>query len=151
MQRNGVVLIVEDDYITRKVLRIYFNKNNIRTIEAVDGIQALELWYKQSPTVILLDIRLPRLNGFQVAEEIRKIELPRGYRTPIIAITAYAMNSDREKCFALGMDDYMAKPFTPAKILKLVKPYLSEGMKYNFQEERANRYSLIDNFLTDSE
>jgi CheY-like chemotaxis protein len=77
---------------------------------AADGLKALEAWERQLFDVVLMDVQMPQLDGFEATAAIRQREAHLGRRTPIVALTAHAMKGDRERCLAAGMDDYVTKP-----------------------------------------
>jgi CheY-like chemotaxis protein len=83
-----------------------------RTATVVNGIEALSKWGQERFDLILMDVQMPEMDGFEATRRIRKLERTAGTRTPIIAMTAYAMSGDRERCLEAGMDDYVAKPMT---------------------------------------
>lgn len=77
---------------------------------AEDGSQAVEKWQRSSFDMIIMDVQMPRLDGFQATRSIREQERRQGRRLPILAMTAHAMKQDQERCIAAGMDDYISKP-----------------------------------------
>jgi CheY-like chemotaxis protein len=79
-------------------------------IEAKNGIEAIEKYQKMSPDLILMDVHMPELDGISATKKIREIELSTGNNVPIIALTAGALKEDQEKCFAVGMNDFLTKP-----------------------------------------
>jgi CheY-like chemotaxis protein len=87
---------------------------------AGDGEEALAAIEKDLFDVVLMDIQMPKLDGFQVTKEIRLRERATGDRLPIVAMTAHAMSGDREKCLETGMDDYVSKPLKPLDLLKTI-------------------------------
>ncbi len=118
------LLIVEDDEVSRLLIKTYLEKKGFRTIVAEHGQAAVEL-YRNNPTdLILMDIQMPVLDGFSATKEIRQLELQNHTRTPIIAMTAYALTGDREKCLSMGMDDYVSKPIDLHLIYDMITKYL---------------------------
>ncbi len=84
------------------------------------GRKALEALKSRAFDAVLMDIQMPDMNGWQAAAEIRRLEAVTGEHVPIIAMTAGAMEGDREKCIAAGMDDYIAKPFQAKALLQVL-------------------------------
>jgi signal transduction histidine kinase/CheY-like chemotaxis protein len=118
------VLIVEDNLMNQKLAQIMLHNNGFRTVIANNGLEALELLQQQSFDVILMDIQMPLMDGCQAARAIRK-ELQ--INIPIIAMTAYALDSEREQCIREGMNDYLAKPFTEADLLQKITSWSLEN------------------------
>jgi CheY-like chemotaxis protein len=83
-----------------------------QTTFAGDGIEVVNRWSETRFDLILMDVQMPSIDGFEAARRIRRRELAADTRTPIIAMTARAMNGDRELCIEAGMDDYVSKPVT---------------------------------------
>jgi two-component system, sensor histidine kinase and response regulator len=98
---------------------------------AENGIQALQVLNTQDFDLILMDIQMPELNGYETTRAIRQKEQGTNRHIPIIAMTAYAVNGDREKCLAAGMDGYVSKPMNPDKL-------------HNEIETVLQRYSPLD-------
>jgi len=118
--REATVLIADDLEINRKLLRAAFGDSPVQIVEAVDGSNALNLAEEHRPALILMDIRMPNLDGHQAFREIRKI--PALQQTPIIALTASGMPEDIELIRRTGFDDFLIRPFNIAELRgKLVK------------------------------
>jgi CheY-like chemotaxis protein len=110
------LLVVDDVDINLDVARGMLEKIGHDVTSAVSGYDALEILEKQQFDAIFLDIQMPNMNGFAVTEAIRTREQATGNsKTPIIAMTAYALENDRERCIAAGMDGYVSKPVRPEK------------------------------------
>ncbi len=117
------VLIVEDNEKNRYLMRSIIEKLGHQAIEAHDGGTGVKKAIEERPDLILMDIQLPVLDGY---ETTRRIRSNRGARdVPIIAVTSYAMVGDREKCMAAGCTDYMGKPIDPVHVMKVVEKFLS--------------------------
>ena len=112
------VLLVEDNTINQKVAVQMLRKLKCEVDIAGDGETALEMAFRRPYSLILMDVQMPGMNGYETASEIRKRE--HESRTPIIAMTANAMSGDREKCLESGMDDYLAKPVKPDELQKII-------------------------------
>ena len=113
------ILIVDDDENICELLRLYLEKDGFSTVVAVDGEQAVEYAAKYSPDLILLDIMLPKLDGWQVCREIRKKS-----NTPIIMLTAKGEVFDKILGLELGADDYVSKPFDAKEVIARIKAVL---------------------------
>lgn len=104
---NPTILIVDDEMRMRRVIADYLRIKEYRTLEAADGVEAVEVFHREHPDLILLDVMMPRMNGWQVCEEIRRTST-----TPIIMLTAKSEEEDELQGFELGADEYIAKPFS---------------------------------------
>jgi two-component system, cell cycle response regulator DivK len=126
------LLLVEDDAMIRDMLARRLKWEGYQIITAVNGVQAIALAQAEQPDLILMDMGLPLVNGFQATERIKAG--PETGTIPIIALTAYAMMEDREKCLAAGCDDYETKPVAFSRLIAKMQALLS---KYA-QGERAH-------------
>jgi len=117
------VLLAEDNSVNRKLAVRLLEKVGYRCEVAIDGREAVAAWSRRTHDIVLMDCAMPFMDGFQATAEIRKRE-GRGRRTPIIAMTADAMQGSRERCLAAGMDDYIAKPISAAALYELLAKYL---------------------------
>jgi PAS domain S-box-containing protein len=115
------VLLVDDNAVNRRLATLMLEKNGHQVSLAEDGPTALEVCEHEHFDVVLLDIQMPTLNGFEVAAALRRLDQARGRHIPIIAMTAQAMNGDREACLAAGMDDYVSKPLRSAELLAKIE------------------------------
>ncbi len=106
------VLIVEDEQLIREVVKDYFEDAGYEVTEAGDGLEAIELALEKDFDIILLDIMLPKIDGFSVCRKIRRTKA-----VPIIIITARGEEDDRLTGYELGADDYVTKPFSPKVLL----------------------------------
>ena len=110
------VLIVDDDTNICELLRLYLEKEGYSTVIANDGEEAVEAFKNNSPDIILLDVMLPKLDGWQVCREIREHS-----QKPIIMITAKGETIDKVLGLELGADDYLIKPFSPRELVARVR------------------------------
>lgn len=110
------VLLAEDNWVNRKlgVELLQWWGHTVTVVE--NGAQAVEAWRTQPFDLIVMDVQMPEMDGLQATQMIRKEEARRGGHVPIMALTAHAMQGDREKCLAAGMDDYVAKPLHIEKV-----------------------------------
>lgn len=102
------VLIADDKDSSRELIRVVLERSGYVVEEAADGEQALEQARRSTPDLILLDLQMPRLDGFAVLRQLRADN--RFRRLPVVALTAYAMQGDREKALEAGFTSYMTKP-----------------------------------------
>lgn len=114
------ILVVDDESRMRKLLRDFLVKNNYNVIEAADGEEAVEIFMNTKDiSLIILDVMMPKLDGYGVAEEIRKIS-----KVPIIMLTAKSDEKDELKGFEFGIDEYITKPFSPKILVARVEAIL---------------------------
>jgi two-component system, sensor histidine kinase and response regulator len=104
------ILLAEDSAVNQKLVVELLTRQNHEVAVARTGAEAVRLWESQPFDLVLMDVQMPDLDGMEATRRIRSLEKQTGRRTPILAMTAYAMKGDRERCLAAGMDDYLAKP-----------------------------------------
>jgi two-component system sensor histidine kinase/response regulator len=119
------VLVVEDNPTNQKLAVAILTKEHYQATVAESGRRALDLFRDRGSEfdLILMDVQMPGMDGLETTGAIRQMERP-GCRIPIVAVTARAMQGDRDRCLEAGMDDYLAKPLHPADLLALLKKYL---------------------------
>lgn len=125
IKENLRVLLIEDNLLNQRLLNINLSKLNCVVITANNGLEGVEIFKEQKFDVILMDLMMPVMDGFEASKEIRRIEnedISRGY-TPIIAFTANTLNNDFEKCLENGMDFLMEKPFNSYKFIEIIKSF----------------------------
>lgn len=110
------VLLVEDNAVNRTFARKLLEKRGHQVSLAVDGREAVKAVQGGSFDLILMDVQMPEMDGFEATAAIRKQELGTGNRTPIIALTAHALKEDRDRCISAGMDAYVTKPIRPEEL-----------------------------------
>jgi len=116
-----LILVVEDQEDNRRILRDLLSNAGYDMMEAEDGEQALAAIARRRPDLILMDIQLPLLDGY---EATRRIKADPALKTiPIIVVTSYALSGDEDKARAAGGDDYVAKPFSPRALLAKIREY----------------------------
>ena len=128
------ILIVDDDENICELLRLYLEKDGFETIVANDGEQAVDFANKYSPDLILLDIMLPKLDGWQVCREIRKTS-----ETPIIMLTAKGETFDKILGLELGADDYVSKPFDTKEVIARIKAVL----RRSHEKDKASQINEV--------
>lgn len=118
----GPVLVAEDDKKTASLVQLYLEKEGFETLVAHDGLQALELARRHMPILVILDLMLPEVDGWEVCRQLR-----RSFDVPILMLTARGEEVDRVSGLTLGADDYVVKPFSPRELVARVKAILRRG------------------------
>ena len=116
------ILVVEDTEDNRQIIRDLLTSAGYELIEAVDGIEGVAAAEREKPDLILMDIQLPGIDGYEATRRIRAV--PTLTKVPIIAVTSYALSGDEAKTRAAGCDGYVAKPFSPRELLAKVREFL---------------------------
>jgi two-component system, sensor histidine kinase and response regulator len=117
---KGTVLIAEDNPVNQKVAILQLKKLGYSSIAVGSGRKAIEELKRREYALVLMDCQMPDMDGFETTNVIRKSETMTGKHIPIIGLTAHAMEGDREKCIAAGMDDYLSKPTSLDKMAKML-------------------------------
>ena len=144
---NEKILIVDDDINICELLRLYLEKEGCQTRITHDGASAIEMFKAENPDITLLDIMLPKLDGWQVCREIRKFS-----DKPIIMLTAKGETFDKVLGLELGADDYVTKPFDTKEIVARIKAVLrrsntSQGASQKAKEVSFDKLSInLDNY-----
>ena len=115
-----VLLVAEDDPTIRQVLGHMLQRSNYEIDFAENGQKAVEMWESGKFDLILMDVQMPLMNGFQATTAIREKERTCGAHTPIVAMTAHALKEDKERCLDAGMDAYISKPIDFKACLQLI-------------------------------
>jgi len=116
------ILAIEDQEDNRRILRDLLTAKGYTLIEATTGEEGLTAAERERPDLILMDIQLPGLDGYEVTRRIKAN--PELRHIPIIAVTSYALSGDEQKAAAAGCDGYVTKPFSPRKLLAKIEEYL---------------------------
>jgi len=116
------ILVIEDQEDNRQILRDLLTNADFEVIEAVDGVTGLAAAAVHHPDLILMDVQLPGLDGYEATRRLKADGALRAI--PVIAITAYELNEAEDKARAAGCDAYMAKPISPRQLLAKVREYL---------------------------
>jgi CheY-like chemotaxis protein len=114
------LLVAEDDQVTRKVLGMMLQMAKYETDFAENGQKVVEMWGKGEYDLVLMDVQMPLLNGFEATAAIRENERARGGHIPIVAMTAHALKEDEEKCLNADMDAYISKPIDLKECLQQI-------------------------------
>jgi len=121
--RSLRILLVEDNRVNQMVIEGILEKQNHKLTIASCGKRALEILKKEIFDIILMDIQLPEMDGFEATQKVRALEKKAERHTPVIAITAHALKGDRERCLAAGMDGYLAKPVRPQDLFHVLEEW----------------------------
>ena len=126
------VLVVDDETLIREVILEYLKLENMEYKEASDGYQAIELVKNEEFDVVMMDIMMPKMDGYQAVKEIRKFS-----KVPFIMLSARNEEYDKLTCFDIGVDDYVTKPFSPRELIARIKAVTKRNQKnqalYKFQ------------------
>jgi two-component system, cell cycle response regulator DivK len=119
---SNTVLLIEDNEQNLYLLRFLLEKNGLKVEEACNGQEGIDKAQSVKPDLVLLDIQLPDIDGYTVAEKLRQCS--RLENIPIIAVTSYAMKGDKAKCIDAGCTGYIEKPIDPDLFVEEIKKYL---------------------------
>ncbi len=134
------ILIIEDDIHISELVSMYLKKEGFSVITAYDGLKGVEVFKSETPHLVILDIMLPKLDGWEVCKEIKRIS-----DIPIIMLTAKGSTFDKVLGLKMGADDYMVKPFEPRELTARVDAVLRRTMP----QLSAHRQIVLPNFLID--
>jgi two-component system cell cycle response regulator DivK len=116
------ILVVDDNAVSRELLRYVLKPLGVEIVEAASGLEALDRIAEERPDMVLLDLDMPGLDGYGVLREVRRKPEWAGLR--VVAVTAYAMQSDRDKAIAAGFDGYVTKPINAVPVRRYVEDLL---------------------------
>ena len=119
------ILLAEDNVVNQKVAARLLEKQGHRVRVTANGVEALEALSHDAFDLILMDVQMPVMNGYDATRNIREEEQGSGRHIPIVALTAHAMKGDREVCLKAGMDDYLGKPIHPVELLAVIERWSS--------------------------
>ena len=142
--KNISILLVEDNYISQRVAQASLGKEGFTNLEiAENGRVAIRMFEKKEYEIILMDIRMPVMDGLEATEKIREIERnnPNRGHSYIVAFTAYAVEGDKERFLEVGMDDYVAKPFQPEELIRIIAKYAG---KREFRKQKSLNILLAE-------
>lgn len=122
------ILLVEDNLLNQKVVIFNLRKYKYDITAVINGMDAIDKFKNNTFDIILMDIMLPDLSGFEITLEIRKIEKERNIENsvPIVAITANTLDDERVKCIEAGMNDYLSKPFTATELYEKINQFFRD-------------------------
>ncbi len=141
--QDKVILVVEDDYNIGDIIENYLKREGMSVIRAMNGKQAIELHASQPIDLILLDIKLPELNGWEVLNKIRQKA-----QTPVIMLTALDQDIDKVMALRIGADDFVVKPFNPNEVIARVQAVLR---RTQFANKVTNKNKLYKNIEIDTD
>jgi two-component system, cell cycle response regulator DivK len=116
------ILVVDDQEDNRRILRDLLTARGFEVVEATTGEEAVTTAEAQTPSLILMDIQLPGIDGYEATRQIKA--KPALSKVPLIVVTSYALSGDDAKAFAAGADAYVSKPFSPRALLAKVREFL---------------------------
>jgi len=119
------ILVIEDQDDLRAILRDFLTASGYDIVEAVDGGEGVAKARSLRPNLILMDIQLPVLDGYEATRQIKAD--PDLAETPVIAVSSFAMKGDEEKARASGCDGYVTKPYSPVKLLGMIRGFLGQA------------------------
>ena len=122
---NKRVLVVEDQEDNRTILRDLLDSVGLEVLEAENGAIGVEMAKTQQPDLILMDIQMPEMDGYEASRQIKA--MPALAAVPMIAVTSYALSGDDEKARDAGCDDYVTKPYSPRMLLAKIMDWLELG------------------------
>lgn len=133
-----VMLIADDNKQITSILEEYAKKEGFSTKTALDGAEALELFRLIQPDIVLLDVMMPKIDGYEVCREIRKLS-----NVPVIMITARGEDFERIMGLDIGADDYIVKPFSPGEVMARVRAVLRRIGRDELQKQQAYRHGNL--------
>jgi CheY-like chemotaxis protein len=131
------ILLAEDNPVNQKLARSWLGERGHTVVVANNGLEALAALDAERFDVVLMDIQMPEMGGFEATQAIRDKEKHNGQRVPIVAMTAHALKGDRERCLEAGMDGYLSKPIEPEELIRVVERLADQVVD---RQELARRF-----------
>ena len=123
--KQKTILYIEDNEVNRRLVRDLLKRTSYRLLEAPDGETGMAIARQEQPDLILMDVQLPRVSGIEATRVLRGE--PGTAKTPIIAVTSFALAGDEQKAKDAGATAYLAKPYSPRALLEMIRRLLPEG------------------------
>jgi CheY-like chemotaxis protein len=137
-KQENTVLLVEDESINQKLAAAILKKIGFTVDIADNGLEAVQMVEKKHYSMVLMDIQLPEISGYEAVRQIRSIEEEQGRkRVPIIAMTANDSNETRRKCIEIGMDDFITKPINPDRLMVRIAPWFGSLPNKRIQKKKT--------------
>ncbi len=146
------IILAEDNMVNQRVACTLLKRLGLEVTAVDNGKRAIDAWRKAECDLILMDCQMPEMDGYEATENIRRIERDQGGHVPIVALTANAMEADRNRCLDSGMDDYVAKPFKQRLLITVLQRWLSTDGSSTpgdhhttpVQDPEENKEAIID-------
>ena len=121
------ILIIEDDAASHELVRYLLDASGYQTLSAFDGAEGVRMALDQQPDLLLCDLQMPMMSGYQVVQTLN--EYPLWKKVPVIAVTAFSMAGDRDKALAAGFDEHISKPISPQNFVAQMEVFLPETLR----------------------
>ncbi|MDC7286623.1 response regulator transcription factor [Blautia schinkii] len=130
MDKKIKILIVEDDESIRDILHAFIHQNGYLVVSASDGMEGYDLFVRENPQLVVLDIMMPRMNGYDLLTKIRRLS-----DTPVILLTALGKEQEQARGFDLQADDYIVKPFSYTILIKRIEAVLRRNKRHDLPDD----------------
>ena len=145
VKRRLNILLAEDNMVNQRLATRMLEQKGHSVVVASNGKEALEALERQKFDLVLMDVEMPEMSGFEVTAAIRERERTTGSHTPIVAVTAHAMKGDMERCLEAGMDGYLSKPLRSAELSQVIERFSgSVNGNYDYVESQADSGPVLD-------
>jgi len=124
MNKKYILLVIEDDEASYKLIEAALRNIDLKILHAPNGLEGIDIFTKNNVDLVLLDIQLPGMDGYEVLNHLKKINPD----VKVIAQTAYSMSDDKEKCIELGCSDFLSKPLNIVQLRELIMKYKDQSM-----------------------